>query len=66
MENISNTKTSNKKSKSLKVFNVMKTLSNLAMEEVKQTTPFKVTYIANKKAKIIHARRMSDVSTDDE
>ena len=64
METISKAKPANHKSKSLKAFSVMNTLRSLAIEEVKQTAPFKVTYIANKKAKIIHTREMSDDSTD--
>ena len=54
------------KCKSLKAFKVMKTLSSLVEEEVRQTSTFKVTYIANKKAKIVKTRVLSETSTDDE
>ena len=64
MEAISKDNQTNCKAKSLRAFNVMKTLRSLTMEEVQQTTPFKVTYIANKKAKIVHMRELSNDSTD--
>ena len=48
------------------VLNVKKCLSLMIKEELKDTKPFKVTYISNKKAKIVRARLNSSVSTADE
>ena len=56
--------------KSTKSFNhilkVKKSLSLMIEEELKDAKPLKVTYISNKKAKIVRTRNISDVSTTDE
>lgn len=51
---------------STKAFSVMKALSAFTKEDMKTATELKVTYIPNKKAKIVRARRLSEVSTDEE
>lgn len=50
----------------IKAFSVMKKLTSFVKEEMKELSPLKVTYISNKKAKIVRTRRLSEVSTDDE
>ena len=55
-------KATSKKSKSVK--NVMKKLWAFVEEEISQTTPFKVTYIGRKKAKIVKYVDPNDVHTD--
>ena len=54
------------KSNSLKALKVMKTLSLVTKEELKSASPLNVTYISNKKAKIVKCRKLSDASTDNE
>ena len=48
------------------IMSEMKTLSSLAKFEMNEVTPLKVTYVSNKKARIIKSRCMSEVSTDEE
>jgi len=57
-----------KKSKSagLNALRVMKTLSLITKEDLKGATKLNVTYVSNKKAKIVKCKKMSDASTDDE
>jgi hypothetical protein len=52
----------NKRSKS--AINVMKTLSLFTMEDMKSAHPLKVTFISNKKAKIVKAKAVSEMSTE--
>ena len=48
------------------ILSVKSKLSLMVIEDLKDVRPFRVTYVSNKKAKIIKTRRISDVSTTDE
>ena len=50
----------------IKILKVKKSLSLMIEEELKDARPLKVTYISNKKAKIVRTRNISDDSTTDE
>ena len=52
--------------RSSNAINVMKTLRNLAQEEVTSKPAFKVTYIGNVKPKIVRRKSSSELSTESE
>ena len=52
------------KSVSMKALKVMKNLSLMTKEDMMTTLPLKVTYISNKKAKIVKWKSISEDSTD--
>ena len=41
-------------------------LSMIVAEDLKDARPLKVTFNSNKKARIVRARKISDISTTDE
>ena len=52
------------KSQSTKAINVMKKLALFTEEDMKESKPLTVTYVSNKKARIVKTRRLSELSTD--
>ena len=56
----------NKPRRSVKTLSVLKTLTKFTKQDLEQASPLSVTYVSNKKARIVKYDRSASLSTEEE